>query len=378
MKGLKSQAKMDEFAWVLLAGLLFIFLLVIIWTPSPEPVPLVEPKSLTVTLGKNTTYSFYITINGTHKGKLSNVTLTPLGEISTWISFDKNNFDITDSEKVRATINIPYFAGLKTYTGSILVKSKGGEVSLPITISVVNVTIAPLNSRPIFLGDISVRYIIGSETLASKENIEVTKGTFTQTTQTVFISMTPEKLKTITSGYIELKIEETNKGGNLIVYFNDKEVFNQRVADTITIPIDKSLINTTNTIIVKTTSPWWKFWSPTFYKIKSVSFGVRYVDISEIEKSFDLEKVEIDNFKHFQLIGFVKDYSRPLNELKIKINNQLVYSNIPPIVAINQTIEKDLFGNRLYLKPKENTISFSFEKESFYQLEDAFLYVFYY
>jgi hypothetical protein len=374
----KPKGAVDEFAFILLAGLLFIFILVFIWSGSSGPVPYIEPQSLQLTLGRGAAYSYYLTINGTSKGTLSNVTLTSTGEVGSWITFDKNNFDITDSEKVRITINVPRYATFKNYQGSIIVKSKGGEDTLSLNINVVDISNVPLNSRPIYLGDISVRYSIGSETIASKENVEISKGEFGSSSETIYISVPPEKLPIITNGYVELEIEKTNRGGNLIVTFNGQKVFDEVTGQgNVTIPIEKSLINTTNKIEIRTTSPWWKFWSKTFYNIKSFNFVVRYVDILEREKTFDLDKTEILNFNHFQLLGTVKQYSS-LQELKIKINNQLVYSDIPPIVTINQTLEKDLFGNNLYLKTANNTISFSFDREAFYQLEDTFLYIYYY
>ena len=85
---------------------------------------------------------------------------------------------------------------------------------------------------------------------------------------------------------------------------------------------------------------------------------------------------EIDNFHHFQLQGRVKEYSTPLEELIVKINNQLVFAERPPIVAFNKTITKDILGNRLVLN-EQNTISFSFEKESFLSLDGVFIVVYF-
>jgi len=37
---------MDEFAWILIAALIFILIITVIWLPSRGPSPVVEPKSV--------------------------------------------------------------------------------------------------------------------------------------------------------------------------------------------------------------------------------------------------------------------------------------------------------------------------------------------
>ncbi len=376
---MQLKAQMDEFAWILMAALVFILIITIIWLPSREPSPLVEPKSVDLILTQGSSTSFFLSINGTSTGKLSNVTLTPLGETKNWVSFDKNNFDIEDSAKVRVIAIIPNNVIVGTYTGSIRLSSTGGEVSIPLTINVVSVTEVKINSRPIFLGDINVRYFVGPEILASKENFEVTKSYFKESKETLFVSIPSEKLQLITDGYISLSLQSTNNEGNLIVIFNGYEIFNRKVdAGNITIPIDRSLINNTNTIVLQATSPpLYKFWSTTIYNIKELNFVANYQDISKRERLFDLSDREMANFKYFRLTGTVGEGSKP-SELMIKINNQLVYSKIPPLALLNETFEKTIIGDAIYLKAANNTISFSFEKEATYKIDDAFLIVYSY
>jgi len=375
---MRPKAQIDEFAWILMGALVFILIISIIWLPPKGPSPLVEAKSVDRTLTQGSSTIFFLTINGTSAGKLSNVTLTPLGETKNWISFDKNNFDIEDSAQVRVTVIIPTNAMSGTYTGSITVSSAGGKVSVPVTITVANIAQLELKSRPIFLGDINVRYFIGPE-ISSTKNLEVTKSYFKESKETVSVPVPSEMLQLITDGYISLSIQSTNNQGNLIVIFNGYEIFNRKVdAGTITIPIDISLINYTNTITLKATSPpLYKFWSTTIYNIKELNFVANYQDISERERFFDLSDREIANFKYFRLTGTAGEGSKP-SELIIKINNQLVYSEIPPLALLNETFEKTIFGDAIYLKAANNTISFSFEREATYKINDAFLIVYYY
>jgi len=371
---MRLKAQMDEFAWILIGALVFILIITVVWLPSKEPAPLVDPKSAEVNLAAGSTTSFFISINGTAPGKLSNVTLVPLGEIKGWISFDRNNFDIEDSAKVKVTVIAPRVAA-RTYTGSIKISSSGGESSVSLRINVVSV--AEVKSRPILLGDINIRYSVGSESLATRENLEIVKSYFTESKEIISVSIPSEKLSIITDGYVNLTVKETNKQGNLIIIFNENELLNKKVGvSTLIIPIEKALINNTNSLIIQATSPGFEFWSKSVYKIE-VSFVVNYQDILERERIFNLTDSEIANFKSFRLTGKVKEYSKPLQELVIKINNQLVYSNFPPLAFINETFEKDILGDMLYLKTKDNVISFSFESESYYKLENAFLMVYY-
>lgn len=374
----KAQGRPDEFAFILLVGLIIIMILTIIWGFGPgDPRPILEPTSFKLTIQKGASYSFFIDINGSSPGRLSNVSLTPRGEITNWLSFDKNNLDIENSDRIKVTVKVPEDVSYRTYTGSISVKSKGGEASVSLSIKVSNVTLVTYSSRPISLGDINVRYSVGSESLAAKENFEVSKSVFSQSSESLFVSIPSDKLSIITSGYIQLNIEKTNNAGNLIVLFNGREIFNQAASGNVSIPVDKSLINNTNEIVIKTTSSWLKFWSRTYYKIKQANFGADYQDILEREKTFDLESAEVKGFGYLQLAGRVKDYTSPLPELLIKINGQLVYSQVPPLALINQTLDRDILGNMIYVKTKDNRISFSFEEEASYSLDDVLLIVYY-
>ena len=371
---------MDEFGWILAGALVFILIITIVWLPSHGPSPVVDPKSVELNIVAGSATSFFITINGSDSGKLINVTIAPSDSIKNWVSFDKNNFDIGGSERVRVNVAIPKSVAPGSYTGSIKIASTGGDTSLSLIMNVVGIGQIQITSRMIDLNSpINIKYSVGSEDLATLENLEIIRSHFTESDETSTIIIPAEKLYITTSGYINLTIEETTNEGDLIVIFNDYELFNKKVgAGTLLIPVDRSLIDNTNNLIIQTSSPpWYKFWSKSVYKIKELNFGVNYKDILERQRTFDLSELEIINFKSFRLTGTIPNrpegYSTPLKELKIKINNQLVYAERPPLTLFNDTFEKDIFGNMLYLRTKSNTISFYFEEDSYYKLENAFL-----
>ncbi|MEM5814085.1 MAG: hypothetical protein QXP82_03155, partial [Candidatus Aenigmatarchaeota archaeon] len=71
----KGQQKIfDEFAWIILAAVGFVLIMTIIFTATTS-APVIEPKSLSLTLAKGDTHSFAITVRSADGGKISNLTL---------------------------------------------------------------------------------------------------------------------------------------------------------------------------------------------------------------------------------------------------------------------------------------------------------------
>ncbi|MBI2542805.1 MAG: hypothetical protein HYW24_01325 [Candidatus Aenigmarchaeota archaeon] len=374
---LKGQAKVDEFAWIILGAVGFVLLITLVFT-STVSRPVIEPKSLELTLAREDSHTFPITVRSEDGRKMTNVTLVAEGEIKDWLTFNKNSLDVDNSTTVKITVQVPKSAILKTYKGEIKALTQGGSSLMSLSIIVSNQTVLKLSSRPVFLGEFDIKHTQGSEILDTRENIEISKGAFSESKGTFLMSY-PQGKKSITTGaYLELFVTETNKNGDLIVEFNGFELYNKRTdAGRIVIPVDKSLLNATNTINILTTGPSpFLFWSSAEYKIEKMNFVIDFVDIAERERTFELARNEADNFHHFVLQGRIVNYSTPLEEVVIKINNQIVFIDRPPLVAFNQTFDKDIQGNKLIVD-RQNKISFSFEKDAFLQLKDAFIVVYF-
>lgn len=369
----KAQIRIDEFAFVLLAGIVLIVILMIIWGTPTEAPPIVEPTSVSLSIPRNLSSFFELKI----KGKLTNVTLSSTGEIKNWITFNKNNFDILELDVVKVKVKVPDVPA-RIYTGNIIVRSVGGEVKVPVRIEVVELVTREF-SRTIPLGDFSVSYTVGTETLDSKENFEVFAGYLSNYPASLVGILKEEKIAIVKDAYIQLIVEETNAAGNLIVLFNDEEVFNRKASPgEVLIPINLSLLKRSNTVTIKAGMPGWMFWMNTVYRFKSASFVVSYKGIFSFEKTFALDQDEVTNFDRFHLIYRVKNYSRPLPEMIIKLNHQVVFSQSPPLAFFNATFNKDILGNKLFLNVGNNTISFLFEKEAFYEVRNAVLTVYYF
>ena len=372
-----QQRVWDEFAWIIFAAVGFVLVITMVFTATTS-APVVEPKSSSITLEKGTSHTFSVTVKSEDGKKMSNVTLSAFGEVKDWITFDRSKLDVENSTSVRIKIDVPRTATLRVHTGGIKAETSGGSSSMSLSITVANVSIIPLESRPIFLGDIDVRYAKGSETVASRENIAVSKGAFSESKEAFSVVIPADKLALTTSAHMEVFVVDANKRGNLIIEFNGQELHNA-VTDLgkIVIPLDKSMLNTTNIVRIITTGPSiFQFWSKAFYDIEKLNLVTDFQDVSERERTFELSSNEVQNFRRFQLQTRIKEYSAPLEELLVKINNQIVYAAKPPLIVLNQTIDRDILGNKLVLD-NQNKISFSFEKEATLSLDDVFLVVYF-
>jgi hypothetical protein len=375
-----KKGEMDEFGWILVGALVFILIITVVWLPSRQPSPVVQPESIELNLLPGSGNIFYITINGSKEGKMENVTLVPCDLIKSWIGFDKNTFDISNSEQVKVSIMVPKGTVPGTYIGTVKISSPGGYTTLSLRINVVSISQLTTKSRAIDLNSpINAKYSIGAENIFTMKNIEILRSAFDESGQSIGIAIPKEKLYTTTGGYLNITIDKVMSEGNLIIMFNNVTLYNKKASEgTIIIPIDDSLIGTTNNLVVQAyPPPWYKFWTKTDYKMKEFTFATTYQDTMERQRYFDLSNDEVLNFKSFKLTTITRDYSKPLKEMEIKINNQPVYLKIPPLTFLNETFSKDIFGNSLYLKKDNNTISFSFESESYYNMENAFLIVYY-
>jgi hypothetical protein len=264
------------------------------------------------------------------------------------------------------------------YTGRIKVESVGGEFYVSVTVEVLEQT-AEVVSKPIFLGGFTVSYSEGTEVLDSKSTATISKGYFSQKSLTLAGVMTKNRLSIVTDAYIELEIEDTNMAGDLIVKVNGETVYKDVTSvGTLTIPVGKELLDTSNTVEIKAGTPGWMFWMSTVYRLSSSTFRIDYMGIFSESFDFDVTSTQVANFKNLGLNYRVQDYNLPLSELMIKVNGQLVFWQRPPLVIGDHTFTEDVFGNDLILNKGNNTISFSFEQEAYYSVADAILTVNYY
>jgi hypothetical protein len=212
--------------------------------------------------------------------------------------------------------------------------------------------------------------------LDSKQNVEVSKGAFSEQSVTLFGTI-QDDLNSVTGGSVDLLVKNTNSLGDLIVTVNGNEIFKDKVSQGLTsIPIDKSLISKTLSVRIYATSPGYQFWASTSYEMMSVKLTVDLQSVSVASFPFTLSSSEVNNFDHLLFSARVRDYSQPPQPLQISINGQLVYWELPTVPFISKTFSNDVLGNDLFLTTN-NTISFNLETDSFYDLANVLLIVYY-
>jgi hypothetical protein len=238
-----------------------------------------------------------------------------------------------------------------------------------VTTNLTNVTtVEGENARFIKFGDFTVSYSIGSEVVDSRENEEVAKSYFYEKQINLLSSFTDDKLSIITEGTIQLIVSDTTYEGNLIVLFNDKEIFNKKVGPgEVNIRIDRSLIKKSNIITIKTQPPGWKFWMTNVYRFKTVKFIVNYHGVSFKDFEFNMDYKEIEKLRYGRLEFGVKDFNA-VDKLTIKINNVPIWDRVPPLTFFRQD-----FGPEMTLYPGKNIISFSVGPNAYYSLSDVTL-----
>jgi len=378
---LPALPKVDEFAFVLLAGVVMILILALAWSTPQEGSPLVDDTTFSLTMKPGDTQTFDFVVKG--KTTLTAVNLTAAGEIASWIKFNKNNFDVREQATVVVTVKAPLNITNGLYTGRVTITGSGGKDTFSVNIDISDRTGNKTSKKPVNLGDFTVSYAKGTETLDSKSDVTVYGGYFSNSPIMLTGNIDNEKLNIATDANIELAIGSTNGMGNLIVLLNDDEVYNGAAGEgTMSIPIIKDILkNSSNTVLIKAAAPGLAFWSSTTYDIQWAKFEVSYDGAFPKNFTFTLSADQISNFKRFALFWVVgKNTVKPVPEMKIKINNQIVYWKVPPYESpfLDTTFKEDMFGSKLALNDGENTITFSFDENAFYSVTDATLTIEYY
>jgi len=280
MAKLKAQGKIDEFAFVLLAGLVMIIVMLLIWGVSDED---------------------------------------------------------TDTNITEGNITAPFVVGAQPQ-------------DVP---------------RPIRLGDFSVSYAVGSKDLSEQSDVKIEKGILNDKKHKFSVGI-DEDMDIVTGGYLTIYILDTNSLGDLVVKVNNHVVHEEKVqAGEINIAIDKMYLLSYNIIEVSSTGPGWKFWAGSFYYIDRMKFGINYYGNLQKQETFTVYDNELRNFKSGS-VNFYVISSEGSGNLKIDINGHTIY-NWQPAGEINQRFSIFDVG----LVRGQNTISFSTEKGSSYEIDDA-------
>jgi hypothetical protein len=365
MLKVKGQGKVDEFAFVLLAGLIIIIVMLLVWgVPGPTQVPTINPTSKILSVEKGDSEKFILEINVTSKL----VTLTPKGTIKDWITFSDNNFESDGLTNVEVTVKVPKSTETRDYSGSILVESQErGQVTLPLTIKVKTKSEGGTEqlSRAIYIGDFTVSYAQGTETVKTENDIEVKKS-MSEDKKTTISASIGRDINLVTEGSLILDVFYTNGEGNLVIRFNNEVVYDDKPAlGEIIIPLSKNSIKPYNVIEISTSKSDWKFWTTSVYNIEKLEFKINYFGDIEKKETFEVYSDELTYFKE-GLVSFTVVNYEGTGHLKVDINGYLLYDG-----ARRGPFELNFNFADVGLVKGMNTISFTTEKETSYEIENA-------
>ncbi len=362
---LKAQTHIDEFAFILLAGIILIVIVAVAFTTvqgGPISATL-STGNLQIAQGNSATITLHL--NGTG----INVTLSSSGEIDSWINFDQNNFDLSGTKDVVVTVLVPGNADFRTHTGNILVIFGDKTVKVPINVAVTIVTVTNVPNA-IRLGDFTVSYLVGSDVVGEQDSIRVSKGYFSSSPISFTATVPDNELGILTDGFIQIFVETSNTDGNLFVDFNGQRVYSNTISTgEIDIPINASTIHKYNSVVLSADNPGIKFWEETNYNIKFAKFGVDFNGINSKTLTFSLSSTDLNNFNFGSLSFQVKSYNpNSLGPMLVQINGVTFFNDVPTLTYFSRS-----FGNEIPLYNGNNTISFSVSSAASYQLANVVL-----
>jgi len=224
--------------------------------------------------------------------------------------------------------------------------------------------------RYIRFGDFKVSYSSGSEVLETAKNIEITKGVFENNYYSMGVEI-EENMDFVTEGFIDIYISDTNSEGDLVVKVNDEIVSSQTVGNgKIDVSIPKTKLKEYNTIELSCLGTGWKFWKKTVYKIDKMEVGINVYGKQQKVVNFEVYKNELDDFESAELDFEVDEY-KGAGDLVIEINDHTLFAG-NPIGKFPKSFDDYDVG----LSKGMNSITFSAEKGSEFEIEDAELIIY--
>lgn len=218
--------------------------------------------------------------------------------------------------------------------------------------------------RIIRIGDFSISYTVGSETLSTSKYIEVSRGLFED--KSFSTSGRIDNLDAVTGGWIVIDVLQSNSAGNLIVKVNNEVVYNQKTnPGRINIPVNKGILNNYNVIEISSGFPGLQFWAKTVYRIEKMEFGVNIYGNVKKTYEFELFSTELKSFTDGE-ISFNVDEREGTGNLIIKINGRTVFRGIP-----SGSFSKNFEIFDVGLVSGINTIEFLTEQDTSYKLDDV-------
>lgn len=350
------EVRVDEFALILIGCVILISLLTIFWTMPTEPMPYIEPSSVLLKIPAGRSKSFEIFISG----RATNVTMSCEGKIKHWVSFSKNYFNVVEKDEVKVTVSVPYGTEEGIYLGDVIVRSAGGKFSIPVEVQVFEKEVEKIYTRTILLGNFSIEREKASEKVFVKKEFEIFNSLFSRQDLKFEFFIPTEEMEKLIRIKMKIFIEETNQLGNLIILLNEEKIFDRKISGEVEIIVEKEKLKENNNVSIFTSIPF-QFWRASFYKIKEIEIEAFYEEVYSKTFYFSLEPYQAQNFLNLT-ISFVKTNPEVIENLIIKINDQIIYWKKPPLIIFDYTFSKDILDKPIILF-EENSITFELREK---------------
>ncbi|MEM5777359.1 MAG: hypothetical protein QXJ06_02830 [Candidatus Aenigmatarchaeota archaeon] len=218
--------------------------------------------------------------------------------------------------------------------------------------------------RIIRIGDFSVSHKAGSETLATKKYVDVSKGVFEDKKFSFSVEI-PEDMNNIIDGWINLYVLESSEG-KLVVKINNNVVYSEKTnPGKIVIPVEKRYLKQYNVIEISSGMPGIMFWTSSVYKIEKIEFGVNIYGSLTKRHEFTLYANELKTFTKGE-IKFNVEEREGIGNLVIKINERDAFRGIP-----SGSFNQDFYAFDVGLINGVNSIEFMTDKDTTYKLDDV-------
>ncbi|VVB60807.1 Uncharacterised protein [uncultured archaeon] len=223
--------------------------------------------------------------------------------------------------------------------------------------------------RRIPLGSFEAGQTLGEEVAKNISEATIQNGVFSEHSESF-----PFAGNGAIKAYMTFDVADTNAYGNLQLYFNGREIYNN-VTQPGTYRVEMTQPAASNTLEIKTTSSGAKFWAPTTYILRNIKLVVERYGNQEYVIPFTVFDYEAIGWSTGRLLFGIDD-AIIAGDLLANVNGQEVYRDRP--ISRSMVYQTDFTKEKAQIHAGENTIRFRTEKDGKYSISNAELLLFFF
>ncbi|MBD3263223.1 hypothetical protein GF374_02485 [Candidatus Woesearchaeota archaeon] len=165
---------------------------------------------------------------------------------------------------------------------------------------------------------------------------------------------------------IEANIIEKKGEGNLVFILNGQQIYSKENAlnSDITVPLPSNiLVEGKNNVTIETSPVGWNFWITNSYKLANVNLvkGTYDSPKASLSQLVTLSSDDLSDAEDAELTAYVKQLSEQPQEIKLRVNEELVFEGVPPSSF-------DIGVPLSALKTGTNKIEWEVDRDGIYQI----------